>query len=205
LSRHKILIVAAVAALAGPGAIGQSDSLGPIRFLEGKWEGKATGEPGKGVSTREYRFDLNGRFLSARNKSVYDPKSSEAKPEVHEDFGMYSYDRALKKVVLRQFHGEGFVNEYTLDSISADGKSLEFTTVRIENIAPGWRAKEAYRIVSADEFAETFSLVLTCINKSNLLLAPWGGRQPWSIQRELPFRYRPRQRRRSHREAGARS
>ena len=43
-------------------------------------------------------------------------------------------------------------------------------------------------------------LVLTCINKSNLLLAPWGGRQPWSIQRELPFRYRPRQRRRSHRE-----
>jgi hypothetical protein len=96
------LIVAAVAALAGPGAIGQSDSLGPIRFLEGK----ATGEPGKGVSTREYRFDLNGRFLSDRNKSVYDPKSSEAKPEVHEDFGMYSYDRALKKVVLRQFHGE---------------------------------------------------------------------------------------------------
>jgi len=45
-----------------------------------------------------------------------------------------------------------------LDSISPDGKSLEFTTVRIENIAPGWRAKEAYRIVSADEFVETFSL-----------------------------------------------
>jgi hypothetical protein len=77
---------------------------------------------------------------------------------VHEDFGIYSYDRALKKVVLRQFHGEGFVNEYTLDSISADGKWLEFTTVRIENFAPGWRAKEAYRIVSADEVVETFSL-----------------------------------------------
>jgi hypothetical protein len=158
LSRHKLLIIAAIGALAGPGAAGQSDSLAPIRFLEGKWEGKATGEPGKGVSTREYRFDLNGRFLSARNKSVYAPKSAEAKPEVHEDFGMYSYDRALKKVVLRQFHGEGFVNEYTLDSISGDGKSLEFTTVRIENIAPGWRAKEAYRIVSADDVVETFSL-----------------------------------------------
>ena len=77
---------------------------------------------------------------------------------MHEDFGIYSYDRALKKVVLRQFHGEGFVNEYTLDSISADGKSLEFTTVRIENIAPGWRAKEAYRILSADDVVETFSL-----------------------------------------------
>ena len=71
---------------------------------------------------------------------------------------MYSYDRALKKVVLRQFHVEGFVNEYTLDSVAADGKSLEFTTSRIENLAAGWRAKEALQILSPDEFVETFSL-----------------------------------------------
>jgi hypothetical protein len=60
--------------------------------------------------------------------------------------------------VLRQFHAEGFVNEYTLDSVSADGKLLEFTTVRIENIAPAWRAKEFFRVLSPDEFVETFSL-----------------------------------------------
>jgi hypothetical protein len=53
---------------------------------------------------------------------------------------------------------ESFVNEYNLDSVSADGKLLEFTTVRIENIAPGWRARETYRIVSADEVVETFYL-----------------------------------------------
>ena len=158
MSRHKLLIIAALAAMLGPGAVGQSDSLSPLRFLEGKWEGIATGEPGKGVSKREYRFDLNGRFLSARNKSVYEPKTADAKPEAHEDFGMFSYDRALKKIVLRQFHTEGFVNEYTLDSVSPDGKTLEFTTVRIENIAPGWRAKEQYRIISSDEIVETFSL-----------------------------------------------
>lgn len=61
---------------------------------------------------------------------------------------MYSYDRALKKIVLRQFHNEGFVNEYTLESVAPDGKALEFTTVRIENIAPGWRAKESWRVHS---------------------------------------------------------
>lgn len=61
-------------------------------------------------------------------------------------------------MVWRQFHSEGFVNEYMLDLVSADGKSLEFVTVRIENIAPGWRAKESYRIISADELEETFSL-----------------------------------------------
>lgn len=154
-AQRQLLILAALVCVAGHG---QSDPLMPIRFLEGKWEGSAIGEPGKGVSTREYRFDLNGRFLSARNKSVYEPKTPDAKPEVHEDFGMYSYDKALKKIVLRQFHVEGFVNEYTLDSVSPDGKMLEFSTVRIENIPAGWRAKEHYRIVSSDEVIETFSL-----------------------------------------------
>ncbi len=152
-----VRLLALAALVAGYGAA-QTDPWVPLRFVEGRWEGKAAGEPGKGFSSREYRFELNGRFLSGRNKSVYEPKSPGGKPEVHEDFGMFSYDRTAKKIVLRQFHVEGFVNEYTLDSVGPDGKTLEFTTVRIENIAPGWRAKEAWRIVSPDEFVETFSL-----------------------------------------------
>jgi len=147
-----------IAMVMAMGASAQSDPWSAVRFLEGKWEGPVTGEPGKGVSTREYRFDLNGRFLSARNQSVYEPKSPGEKAEVHQDFGMFSYDKALKKIVLRQFHVEGFVNEYTLDSASQDGKVLEFVTVRIENIAPGWRAKELYRVLSPGEVVETFSL-----------------------------------------------
>lgn len=158
MNKPKVVSIVAVAILAAAVARGQSDPWDALRFFEGKWEGKAAGEPGKGISSREYRFDLNGKFLSARNRSVYEPKSPGDKPEVHEDFGMYSYDRALKKFVLRQFHVEAFVNEYTLDSVSADGKSLEFTSVRIENIAPGWKAKESFRILSADEFVETFYL-----------------------------------------------
>jgi hypothetical protein len=158
MNKPNVVRIVAIAGLVAAVAGGQPDPWAALRFLEGKWEGKATGKPGKGVSSRGYRFDLNGRFLSARNRSVYEPTSPGAKPEVHEDFGMYSYDRALKKVVLRQFHVEGFVNEYTLDSVAADGKSLEFTTTRIENIAPGWRAKESFRILSPDEFVETFSL-----------------------------------------------
>ena len=147
-----------IALLAAAAAAQQPDPFAALRVLEGKWEGPAAGEPGKGVSTREYRFDLAGRFLFARNKSVWEPKTESAKGEVHEDMGMFSYDRNLKKIVLRQFHTEGFVNEYTLDAIAADATSFEFVTVRTENIAPGWRAKEAYRILSKDEIEETFSL-----------------------------------------------
>jgi hypothetical protein len=130
----------------------QPDPFAPLRVFEGKWEGAASGEPGKGVSTREYKFDLAGRFLIARNKAVYEPKPPGAKPELHEDIGIFSYDRAAKKLVLRQFHGEGFVNEYTMEG------ELEFVTVKIENIPPGWKAKEVYRVISKDEIEETFYL-----------------------------------------------
>jgi len=129
-----------------------------LRLFVGTWEGTASGEPGKGTSARTYSFELNDRFLVARNKSVYEPKKAGDKPEVHEDLGVISYDRNLKKLVLRQFHVEGFVNEYTLENAAPDGKSFEFVTQRIENIAPGWRAKESYRIISNDEFEESFFL-----------------------------------------------
>ena len=134
----------------------QSDPWSNLRVFEGKWKGEAKGKPGKGITSREYRFELDGRFMSVRNKSVYEPKSPNVQSEVHEDFAMFSYDRALRKIVLRQFHKEGFVNEFTLDSVSADGRMLELITVRIENIPPGWRAKEVYRIVSPDEWFELF-------------------------------------------------
>jgi hypothetical protein len=136
----------------------QADPWANLRVLEGKWEGPSSGKPGKGFTSREFRFELNGHFLSLRNKSVYEAKSPGTKPEVHEDFSMLSYDTRLKKLVWRQFHSEGFVNEYTLDSVSTDGKSLDFVTVRIENIAPGWRAKESYQRLSDDEINTTFWL-----------------------------------------------
>ena len=60
--------------------------------------------------------------------------------------------------MLRQFHGEGFVNHYVLDSVSLDGKFMTFETESIENIPRGWRARETYRIADNDEFVETFEL-----------------------------------------------
>ena len=141
-----------IAILTAHTVVAQTDPWAKLRVLEGKWEGPTTGKPGKGITSREYRFEMNGKFLSQRNKVVWE------KAEIHEDFSYLSYDTRQKKIVWRQFHSEGFVHEYTLDSVSADGKSLEFSSVRIENIPPGFRAKESYRMLSADEIESTFWL-----------------------------------------------
>jgi hypothetical protein len=60
--------------------------------------------------------------------------------------------------VLRQFHVEGFVNQYVHESTSEDGKTILFVTEAIENIPPGWRARETYILSGPDELVERFEL-----------------------------------------------
>lgn len=119
--KRRILIAMLLFASA---AQAQSDPRTALRVFEGKWEGTVTGKPGKQISHREYYFEYNGKFLSQRDDSVYQPQSSSDKSGNRGDFGVFSYDVIQKKIVWRQFHSEGFVNEYTLDSVITDGKAL---------------------------------------------------------------------------------
>jgi hypothetical protein len=129
-----------------PKPVEKTDPWTPLRAVIGKWEGDVKGEPGMGKAEREYAFVLNRRFIHVLNKSIYPPQEKNPKGETHEDVGFFSYDRAAKKLMLRQFHIEGFVNQFALDSVSDDGRTIVFISIAIENIAPGWRARETYRI-----------------------------------------------------------
>ncbi len=64
----------------------------------------------------------------------------------------------MKKFKLRQFHVESFVNEYSLDSISTDKKTLVFKSLALENIPKGWRARETYQLLNENEIEETFEI-----------------------------------------------
>jgi hypothetical protein len=130
----------------------------PLHILLGKWAGDVIGEPGFGKAEREYAFILNNRFIHVRNKSVYPPQEKKANRETHEDIGFFSYDKSAKKLMLRQFHIEGFVNQFVLDTISEDGRTIVFVSNAIENVAPGWRARETYQILNDNEFIEIFAL-----------------------------------------------
>jgi hypothetical protein len=152
--RTLLLLVSATAAYAqSPSAAAVWD---PVRPLLGRWEGSAEGRPGTGKATREYRFVLNQRYIEIRNQSAYPAQPKNPKGEVHEDWGMISFDRVRKKLVLRQFHIEGFVNQYVQES-TADGR-LVFVSESIENIPAGFRARETYTFAGPDEFTERFEL-----------------------------------------------
>lgn len=129
----------------------------PIQFLVGDWQGTSEGQPGKGTVERTYRLVLGDKFLHERNVSTYPPQPKNEKGEVHEHWSFFSHDRARRTLVLRQFHQEGFVNQYVMAGGSPQG-TVTFETEAIENIPAGWKARETYRKLSSDEFVETFEL-----------------------------------------------
>jgi hypothetical protein len=133
------------------------DPWAPLRFMVGEWAGEASGQPGKGTVRRSYRFVLSGRYLHEQNVSTYPPQPANEKGEVHEHWSFFSYDRARRTLVLRQFHPEGFVNQFVLAPGSAGGPYV-FEGEAFENVPRGWKARETYQVVSPDEFVETFEL-----------------------------------------------
>jgi hypothetical protein len=52
--------------------------------------------------------------------------------------------------------GQGFVNQYALDSLSADGKTLVFISEAIENAPSGTRAKLVISMPTPDELSSSF-------------------------------------------------
>jgi hypothetical protein len=134
------------------------DRWAPFRGFLGVWEGTNRGSPGQGTLHREYRLILGDCFIEVRNRSVYPPQEKNPRGEVHEDLGYLSVDRPRKLFVLRQFHLEGFVNTYTAPATSAPPGPMVFNTEAIENLPPGWRARETYRFEGPDQLIELFEL-----------------------------------------------
>ena len=149
----------ASAVTTGAGQLGNANTneLSQLDGLIGRWQGTSEGRPGNGSVEREYSRLFGSRFVQVRNRTIYKPQDKNPKGETHEDTGIFSFDTARRRIILRQFHTEGFVNQYVADSPSKPG-SLVFTTETIENIPAGWRARETYTLLGRDELEEVFEL-----------------------------------------------
>ncbi|MFN8059512.1 MAG: hypothetical protein U0Q12_10120 [Vicinamibacterales bacterium] len=143
--------------VAGERAVEGEDPFAVIAPLIGEWQGTAQGEPGTGTARRSYARALGDRFIHVRNESTYPPQEKNPKGEKHQDEGFISFDRSRKTLVFRQFHTEGFVNQY-VQQPGSPPQRIVFESESIENIPAGWRARETYLITGADTFSETFEL-----------------------------------------------
>lgn len=130
----------------------------PVRAFVGEWVGSAEGKSGAGTVRRVYAFILEDRFLHESNISTYPPQPANPSGETHRHWSLFSYDRERKVLVLRQFHQEGFVNQYVLNAAESKAGKLVFDSERFENFDNEWKARETYEIRSVDEFVETFEL-----------------------------------------------
>jgi len=152
-----MLFAALSASAADQAATSRMDRWGRVRFMIGTWEGTATGQPGKGTVERTYELVLGGQFVEERSTSRYEAAPGK-KPEIHHHRGFISYDKARKTFMLRHFHEEGFVNLFALNSDKSMAAYLIFDSVSFENFNNDWKAREAYEVISQDEFIETFEL-----------------------------------------------
>jgi hypothetical protein len=135
-----------------------SDPLQPIAFMIGRWQGTSQGQPGNGTLEREYVRILNSRFIQERSRSVYPAQDRNPKGETHEHVSIFSFDKSRGRIVFRQFHTEGFVNQYIATTPALVDGTIVFTSEAIENIPAGWRARETYVRLGPDELEELFEL-----------------------------------------------
>ncbi len=139
-------------------AVVDADPWAPVKIFAGAWKGTATGQSGEGTVVRQYEFVLNRRFLQEKNTTTYPPQEKNKKGEVHDHVSYLSYDKARKLLVLRQFHVEGFVNQFVLNKEASTATKLVFDSENFENFSNKWKARETYDLLGADEFTETFEL-----------------------------------------------
>src|SRR5262249_13591206 len=118
----RTLIVAALCAGCArtPASGLTGDQWAPLRPFLGRFMGEGAGEPDRGARVPP----ASRRPVSAGKQSLdLCPPGQESQGEVHEHWDVFSWDRRRKAFVLRQFHTEGFVNQYLLETVADGGRT----------------------------------------------------------------------------------
>jgi hypothetical protein len=136
------------------------DVWAPFRHFAGTWQGQGEGKGGISKGTLTFQFILGGHFLETKNQTLFPPQENNPKGQVHEDMGVFSYDQSRSCYVYRQFHGEGFVNQYICKKVLDEGRTFIFVSERLENLPPEMKARLTYKIMNPNEFQMTFDIAM---------------------------------------------
>jgi len=152
----------------------QTNQFEKFEVLIGKWEGKGEGSgSSESVIKSEFTPVMNSVYLEVKNHSEFKPSAQNPKGEIHDDWGIISFDNSRKKYVFRQFHVEGFVNQYVLNDSLSTQSTFVFESEIIENFVPGGTARFTVNILNDREIETIFDVgmpgrEMACYGKNKL-------------------------------------
>lgn len=152
------LAVLALTFAAPVGMAQQADLLAPVASLVGDWTGVGEGEPGTSAAKRHAERVHGGPFIRVEGRSVYPKQEKNKAGEVHTSTDVWSYDKARKAIMLRQFDSLGFASTYAQDKAASRDGHIVLVSEHLENVPPGWKARYTYDLISAEEYREHFEL-----------------------------------------------
>ena len=143
--KKSLFIMISMTAFSGI-SFSQNSNFERFAFLFGEWTGTGSGFGNtRSKIQSEFKVIMNGKYIQIKNYTESEPNKSKPKGDKHTDWGILSFDKKRKKVIYRQFHSEGYVNQYVLnDSLSTDTK-LIFETETIENFVEAGKARWTIR------------------------------------------------------------
>lgn len=137
--------------------VAQENPLDKFNSLIGKWEGTGSGfNSSKSVIQSEFNRIMNNNFIEVKNHSEFEPTPQKPEGEIHEDWGVISFNKSREKIIFRQFHVEGFVIQYTLNDSLSNESTLIFESEYIENFVPGGTARFTINLKSDTDIETLF-------------------------------------------------
>ncbi|MDP3353330.1 MAG: hypothetical protein Q8S44_06295 [Flavobacteriaceae bacterium] len=131
----------------------------PFENLLGNWKGTGAGfSNNTSTIMSSFQFTLNQQYIEVKNESVFKPTEKNPTGEVHQDWGFISFDKQRKLFVFRQFHIEGFVNQYIFNQAISTPEKLVFESEIIENFVPGGKARWTIIINNENAIETIFDL-----------------------------------------------
>lgn len=128
-------------------------------FLIGEWKGQGVGFGNeKSKIQSEFKLIMDGKYIMVKNDSKFEPTESKPEGEHHADWGIISFDNKRKKIVFRQFHIEGYVNQYVLNDSLSDDSTLIFETEMIENFVEGGKARWTIKKIEENKIESIFDV-----------------------------------------------
>lgn len=154
-SRLSIYIIATLLSL----NVHAQNPLENFEQLIGNWKGTGTGfGNAQSEVSASYKWLMNKQYIEVKHHSEFEPTDQNLEGEIHDDQGIISFDKDRKVVVFRQYHNEGFFNEYVLNDSLSSPSSFIFETERIENFVPGGRAQFTIRVLDKNKIQTVFDV-----------------------------------------------